>query len=293
MILKQMTPLQQRLALSGIGTLLSFILIFFANVPAFKPVFTLAIGATICVAMWELYQIFRAKGLEPASKAGITFGALYAIAVSLSTQYPKVEMLPEFILLISLLSCFLYYFNRGKSPLQNLSATVFSIAYLAVPLSCMIRIAYFFNENSVHDGRWWLLYLLVVTKMTDTGGFFVGKKFGKEKLAPYISPKKTIEGALGGFGAAILSSVAIMLLASLFDPGAFGLSLWQSIWLGAGIGICAQIGDLSESLLKRDGGIKDSNQMPGLGGMLDIVDSLVFSTPLLYIYLKVYMDKSL
>jgi phosphatidate cytidylyltransferase len=156
----------------------------------------------------------------------------------------------------------------------------------------MIRIAYFFSENSVNDGRWWLLYLLVVTKMTDTGGFFVGKKFGKEKLAPYISPKKTIEGALGGFLAGILSSVAIMFLASIFDPGAFGLTFAQSIWLGAGISLCAQIGDLSESLLKRDGGIKDSNQMPGLGGMLDIMDSLVFSTPLVYIFLKVYMDKS-
>lgn len=290
MILKQMTPLQQRLTVSGIGTLLSLIVIFMALVPAFKPIFTLAIGATVCIAMWELYQIFRAKGLEPATKAGITFGALYIIAVSISTQYKFAQMLPEFVLLVSLLSCFLYYFTRGKSPLQNLSATVFSIAYLAVPLSCMIRIVYFFGENPIQDGRWWLLYLLVVTKMTDTGGFFVGKKFGKEKLAPYISPKKTWEGALGGFVAAILSGIAVMFFASVFDPGAFGLTLWQSIWLGAGIGICAQIGDLSESLLKRDGGIKDSNQVPGLGGMLDIVDSLVFSAPLLYIFLKVYTE---
>lgn len=290
MILNQMTPLQQRLTLSAIGTLLSFIVIFMAPVPAFKPIFTLAIATTVCSAMWELYQIFRAKGLEPATKAGITFGALYTVAVSIATQYKFAEMLPEFILLLCLLSCFLYYFNRGKSPLQNLSATVFSIAYLAVPLSCMTRIVYFFGEKVDFDGRWWLLYLLVVTKMTDTGGFFVGKKFGKEKLAPYISPKKTWEGALGGFIAAIFSSIFIMLLASIFDRGAFGLTLWQSIWLGAGISICAQIGDLSESLLKRDGGIKDSNQVPGLGGMLDIVDSLVFSAPLVYIFLKVYAE---
>lgn len=288
MILNQMTPLQQRLTISGIGTLLSFIIIYLAPVPAFKPIFTATIAAAICVAMWELYQIFRAKGLEPATKAGISFGALYAVAVSVSTQYAFAQMLPEFILLLCLLSCFLYYFSRGTSPLQNLSATLFSIAYLAVPLSCMIRIVYFFEDHSVQDGRWWLLYLLVVTKMTDTGGFFVGKKFGKEKLAPYISPKKTWEGALGGFVGAVLSSVAIMFLASIFDYGAFGLTLWQSLWLGAGIGICAQFGDLSESLLKRDGGIKDSNQVPGLGGMLDIVDSLVFSAPLVYIFLKVY-----
>lgn len=288
-MLKKLTPMQQRLAVSSIATFISLLFIFLSPVPAFKPIFTIFIAATICVAMWELFQIFKAKGLEPASKAGITFGALYAIAVAVSTQYKTAEMLPKFVLLISLLSCFLYYFSRGKSPLQNLSATVFSLAYLAITLSCMIRIAYFFDSNAIQDGRWWLLYTIVVTKMTDTGGFFVGKSFGKEKLAPYISPKKTMEGAAGGFFAAVLSSVAIMFLAKIFDYGAFNMTLWQSIWLGAGIGICAQIGDLSESLLKRDGGIKDSNQVPGLGGMLDVVDSLVFSVPLVYIFLKVYM----
>lgn len=290
MILNKMTALQQRLALGGIGAFFSALIIFLAPVPAFKPIFTAVIAATIGIAMWELYQIFRAKGLEPATKAGISFGILYAVAVSVSTQYKFAKMLPEFVLLLALSSCFLYYFSRGTSPLQNLSATVFSIAYLAVPLSCMIRITYFFSETAIQDGRWWLLYLMVVTKMTDTGGFFVGRKFGREKLAPYISPKKTWEGALGGLLAAIMSSIVITIISRIFDPGAFNLTLWQSLWLGAGIGVCAQFGDLSESLLKRDGGIKDSNQVPGLGGMLDIVDSLVFSAPLVYMFLKVYAE---
>lgn len=286
-MLSRMTPLQQRLLLSSVGSAVALLVIFLAPVPAFKPIFTAVIAAIIGVAMWELYRIFLAKGLEPAMKAGILFGVLYVLAVSIGTQYQAAQMVPEVVLLVCLLSCFLYYFSRGKSPLQNLSATVFNIAYLAVPLSCMIRIVYFFNDADPQDGRWWLFYLIVVTKMTDTGGFFIGKKFGREKLAPYISPKKTWEGALGGFFAAIAASVAITLIAFTLDNGAFSLTLWQSLWLGAGIGICAQFGDLSESLLKRDGGIKDSNQVPGLGGMLDIVDSLVFTAPLVYIFLKV------
>lgn len=288
-MLRQLNPFQQRLAVGALGTVLTLIVVLLSPVPAFKPVFTAAIAATICVAMWELYQIFRAKGLEPAAKAGITFGAIYAISVAIGTQYAWAKMLPEFVLLLALLSCFLYYFSRGSSPLQNLSATIFGIAYLAVPLGCLIRIAYYFDQTGAEDGRWWLIYLLAVTKMTDTGAFFIGKRFGKEKLAPYISPKKTWEGALGGFITAIVSSVAIKLLSSIFASGDFGLTLWQSVWLGAGIGIFAQFGDLSESLLKRDGGIKDSNILPGLGGMLDIVDSLVFSAPLVYIFLKVYV----
>ena len=282
------TPLQQRLAVSGIGTLVALIMIFLAPVPVFIPFFAAFIAGIICIAMWELYQIYRAKGLEPAMKVGLTFGGLYTMAVAADTQYHAAAMLPELILLISLLSCFCYYFSKGSSPLLNLSATMFSIIYLAVPLSCMIRIIYFFSENGAQDGRWWLFYLITVTKMTDTGGFFIGKAFGKEKLAPYISPKKTWEGALGGLFAAICASGAIRTLATAFDADAFGLTLWQSIWLGAGIGIFAQFGDLSESLLKRDGGIKDSNQLPGLGGVLDIVDSLVFSAPLVYIFLKTY-----
>lgn len=283
-----MTQLQQRLAISSIGTILSVICIYFSQAPLFKPIFSLAIAAIICIAMWELYQINRAKGLQPAENIGITFGAIYVFAVALSTQYASFDMLPQLVLLIALISFFLYYFIKGTSPLLNLSATVFGIAYLAVPLSCMIRITYFFSENGVQDGRWWLFYLLAVTKMTDIGGFIIGKRFGKEKLAPYISPKKTWEGALGGFAAALCTSILIFFCAKAFGFESFPLTLWQSLWLGAGIGIVAQFGDLSESLLKRDGGIKDSNHLPGLGGMLDIVDSLVFSAPLVYIFLKVY-----
>lgn len=287
MILKQLTPLQQRLTLSSVVTLFVLFIIFLSPVPAFKPIFVAVIAASIGMAMWELNNIARAKGLEPAEKLGITMGVLYAFSVALSTQYSWARLIPELVLLFSLLSIFLYYFAKGVSPFMNLSATVFSIAYLAVPLSCMILIAYFFEASDQQDGRWWLLYLVAVTKMTDTGGFFIGKQFGKQKLAPYISPKKTWEGALGGLCCAIATSLIIKIIAVIFD-GAFSITLWQSLWLGAVMGIVAQCGDLAESLLKRDGGIKDSNQLPGLGGMLDIVDSLVFTAPLVYIFLRAY-----
>lgn len=288
MIIKQFTPLQQRLIISGLGTFIALVVIILSPVPAFKPIFTAAIAACIGVALWEFYQIARAKGLEPAETLGISLGVIYAFAVALSTQYTSLNLLPEFTLLCALVSCFIYYFIKGQSPFLNLSTTFFGIAYLAVPLSCMISIAYFFGRDNSQDGRWWLLYLLIVTKMTDTGGFFIGKQFGRQKLAPYISPKKTWEGALGGLCSAIIASFVLTLFTDIFDYGGFGLTLWQSIWLGAAIGIVAQCGDLAESLLKRDGGVKDSNQLPGLGGMLDIVDSLIFTAPLLFIFMRFY-----
>ena len=238
--------------------------------------------------MWELFKIAQAKGYSPAKELSIFFGCAYAVAVALATQYDLAALLPELLLLLSLLSCFVYYFMKGDSPLINLSLSLFSLAYLAVPLSCMLSVTYFFSSQQAQDGRCWILYLLLVTKITDTGAYFIGKKFGHQKMAPIISPKKTWEGAFGGLVVSIATSVLFTLLLGSLSPEAFQLHLWQSVWLGALLGILAQCGDLAESLLKRDGGIKDSNRLPGLGGMLDTVDSLVFTAPFMYIFLKFY-----
>lgn len=288
MILTQMTPLKQRLIVSSIGTFIVLITIFLAPVPIFKPLFSLAVAFMIGTAMHELYNIAQAKGWQPAEKLGLVITFLYTSAVTIGTQYPAIKMLPESTLLFSLLICFSYYFIKGTNPLINLSLTFFSIAYLVVPLTCMISIVYFFSESGAQDGRLWLLYLIAVAKMTDTGGYFIGRQFGKQKLAPYISPKKTWEGALGGLCAAIVTSFIVTALAFIFD-GAFIITFWQNLLLSICIGVVAQCGDLAESLLKRDGGIKDSSHLPGLGGMLDIVDSLVFTAPLVYIFLKIYV----
>jgi phosphatidate cytidylyltransferase len=285
---QQLTPFQQRLIVGGVGSLLACLAIFLAPVPAFKPLFTAIIASSIGIAMWEFFRIAQIKGFAPAKKMAIAEGSLYAIAIALSTQYASLKILPELILLGSLLLCFVYFFIKGDSPFINLSITIFSLAYLAVPLSCMLSIIYFFNSSELQDGRFWLLYLMMVTKMTDTGGYFIGKRFGHQKLAPFISPKKTWEGALGGFCLSILTSFIFAIVLQILNPQAFLLSIWQSLWLGALLGIIAQCGDLAESLLKRDGGIKDSNRLPGLGGILDTVDSLVFTAPLMYIFLKFY-----
>src|SRR5438874_1493702 len=107
MILKQKTPLQQRLIISIAGTFLVLMAIFFATAPAFKPLFVAFISAIIGIATWEFYQIAISKGLQPASTLGITLAVCYACAVALSTQQILFKMLPELVLLVSLLSCFL------------------------------------------------------------------------------------------------------------------------------------------------------------------------------------------
>lgn len=252
-----------------------------------KPLFLLLTAGFISTALWEFYHIAQAKGYYPLSKIGIISTLFYLLAIFFYTQDPAAVGLPEAVLGMTVISSFLYYFVKGTDPFVNLALTLFGIFYLTLPLGCFVLINYFFPDSSPQDGRWWLFYLLLVTKITDTGAYFCGKGFGSSKLAPYISPKKTWEGALGGTAAALISSIALYFIAkALYPHSPLGITFFQSIYLGIAVSLVAQLGDLAESLLKRDVGVKDSNHLPGLGGMLDVLDSLVFTAPLVYIFMK-------
>ncbi|MBS4167426.1 phosphatidate cytidylyltransferase [Parachlamydia sp. AcF125] len=280
--------LKQRLYYSSLGIPLLIFLISFSHYSFFRPLFSLAISATVGISVWEYYQMGKAKGFQPLATVGIVFSVLYVYSVFLSTQLQDAQILPELTLWITLLTLFIYSLYGGAFPFINLAITLFGMAYLAIPLSYTLSINYF-PFNGAEDGRWWLFYLLLVTKSTDTGAFFIGKLFGKYRMVPYISPKKTWEGAWGGlFTSVAISIIFYLCLHLLFPKSPITLSGWESIWLACLISTLAQIGDLAESLLKRDTGIKDSNQLPGLGGMLDMVDSLIFTLPLLYIFLKIH-----
>lgn len=283
----KMTHTQQRLVVGGIATAIVLIFIWLSPYQYFKPFYTLVTAAIVGGAVWEYYQIAKNKGFQPLETIGIVSTVAYLFAVFLTTESHDLRFLPEIILWLTLLMIFINYFVNGPNPFVNTAVTLFAIGYLTIPLSTLITITYFFPADSTQDGRIWLLYLIAVTKMTDTGAFFVGKAFGKHKLAPYISPGKTWEGAIGGFITALLTGFALNLIFHAFyEVPPFDLNLFRCIWLAGIISVIAQFSDLAESLLKRDVGVKDSNQLPGLGGMLDIVDSLVFTAPVMYIYLK-------
>lgn len=285
--MNKLSNLQQRLIISGISLIFLLIAIAFSYSPYFRPFFSLIGAGIFSAAVWEFYFIGKAKGYNPLDSLGIVGTAAYTLAVFLSTQAHSALYLPEIVIGAIAAIAFLYFFVKGKDPFINLSITFFAFLYLTIPLSSIIKINYFFPLSSLQDGRWWLVYLLAVTKMTDTGAYFSGKRWGKKLLAPIISPKKTREGAAGGLIAGIGASFLIWKLAAYFQPHSLSLSFFEVLVLGAALSVAGQFGDLAESLLKRDGGMKDSNQLPGLGGMLDIVDSLIFTSPLLLLYLKI------
>jgi phosphatidate cytidylyltransferase len=278
---------KQRLLISCLGILGLVISIYYSYTSFFKPLFILLCMGIVSLALFEYYRLARHKGFQPSELFGIGFSILYIFALSLSFHHPSFHSLPSFILLISLLALFLIFFKQQTAALGNLAITLFGIGYLTIPLSCALRINYFFPLHALEDGRLWLAYVLLISKITDIGAYFCGKILGKTLLAPSISPKKTIEGAIGGAITALVTSLLFTLFASHLTL--FKMTLFQSLWLGLIISMLAQLGDLAESLLKRDAGVKDSSHLPGLGGVLDIVDSLVFPLPLMYLFLQMHI----
>ena len=129
------------------------------------------------------------------------------------------------------------------------------------------------------DGIGLLATVLIITKFGDIGAFLVGTRFGKKPLLPHVSPKKSIEGAAGG----LIFSV----LGAFISKSFFNLPYLQLFFIGIFLGILGQLGDLSESLVKRDCQVKDSgNLIPGMGGVLDLIDSLLFTAPAFYFYIS-------
>lgn len=261
---------KERIVMSSIGMILFLSSLYYWDT---LPLLPLLIGAVITLSVAEYYKLAEAKGLSPLYVIGLVGTSSYLMALFARAFVPSLSPLPWIILGGVLAISFASFFVAGTAPLVNLATTLFPLAYLAIPLGFSIPLTYEF-------GPVWLFYLVLITKATDTGALLTGKLFGKRLLAQYISPKKTWEGAIGGFLTAIIASLIFFYFANIHISLVTSL-VWTSL-----LSIFAQFGDLAESLLKRDSGIKDSAKLPGLGGFLDIVDSLVFTTPLLYLFLR-------
>lgn len=281
-------------------TFSAFLVASFIFLGAFQPlrwVFTSAVAGIAAIALFEYYVLVKQKGFSPAFTLGVVTAVLYIFAIFFKTQGPHPhwqalwQRMPEIILALGFFGCFVRYAWTGRDPIVNIATSFLGIVYLAVPFGLMVRIMYFFMFDGVSDphfqGSWWIIYLIAVTKISDMGGYIVGKTAGRRKLAFSISPNKTFEGALGGLVCSVAMSLLICYLGKRFGQVFMGFTYASSIWLGVLLGIFGQLGDLAESLLKRDADVKDSNTLPGVGGILDMTDSMLFTSPVVYIFLRV------
>jgi phosphatidate cytidylyltransferase len=233
---------------------------------------SLVIILFIVGGLYEYFAMLEKKGINIYKYFGIGVGTIIPLSIMLKFEPTKSwELL---FIVLALFFLILMQFKRRDSSgvIVDISTTLFGILYVSWFFSFLIKIRY------LPGGLGFLVSLLLITKLGDIGAYLVGSKWGKKLLIPRISPKKTIEGALGGLLFSILGGLAC----KAFLPFEYG----QLLLISVGLGILGQLGDLSESLLKRDCQVKDSgNIFPGMGGVLDEIDSLLFTAPVFYFIL--------
>jgi phosphatidate cytidylyltransferase len=256
----------------------------------------LAALLAICAAIgaWELFRISRASGLTPLDDVGIALAGIIPLAVHAHFQsitFPALSIAA--VVFVAILGLTIWRRGVGGRPLTTAAVTIFGALYTGGMLSFGYALRYHpyaFAEATlwgfaVSSGALLVMLPLLVTWASDIGAYAVGRMIGKHKLIPSVSPGKTVEGAIGGLVASVI--VAWAFGNSVLRPAAqlgFKWYPWGLIAFGAIVSVAAQIGDLAESLLKREAGVKDSSRiLPGHGGILDRLDSLFFVLPVSYL----------
>lgn len=246
-------------------------------------------NVVIARAVWEFYRICEAKDFRAFKVWGVV-GTVALISGSWFF-YRRHDVLPlsyDFDILILLLftiGVFLRQFPEKFNPegIVTMAITLFGLLYVAWLANFITRINF-----ATDHGRFWVMFLVVATKFTDIGAYLTGSTLGRHKMIPRLSPKKTWEGTAGG----LLFAVGGAWLCHHFIPELRwdGLTLTHALVLGALLGAAAVLGDLAESLIKREAGVKDSSSiLPGHGGCLDMIDSLLFTAPLLFVYMRLVL----
>jgi phosphatidate cytidylyltransferase len=243
------------------------------------------IDIMILIGLWEFYKMMEAKGLKPYKAMGILSGL--ALSWYVFFQQGIYANLFLSIVFIGIMVLELARKEKGLA-VYHISVTVFGVFYIGWLGSHLILLRELPHLKGLDYslGFSFVMVAFALTWCYDTGAYFVGSWLGRHKLFPSISPGKTVEGAIGGV---LCSLVGILAARATIAPY---LTIVQAAVLAFGASVVGQLGDLSESMIKRDVKIKDSSQtIPGHGGVLDRFDSLLFTAPLIYYVLKYVIFK--
>lgn len=260
----------------SIAVAVGLLLVILAPLFFFKPAFLLILVAAAGLGVWEMTRAVRTSGAQPPL-VPLLGGAVAMICLA---WFSGVDAL-SIGLLITVLATMVWRMGDGPAGYQrDMGAAALIMVYVPFLLAFAAPL------TTPDDGKWRILATLAAVVLSDTGGFVAGVLFGKHPMAPTISPKKSWEGFAGSIVATAAGSAAI--LSALLD-----VAPWKGVLFGVVVSIAAVLGDLAESLLKRDLGIKDmSNILPGHGGIMDRLDSIVFAVPTAYLLLSVLAPTS-
>lgn len=227
------------------------------------------------VGVYEFYKISTKRGCKPNWIIGFVASMLIIID-GYVFNFEKIKYILPLFIILSLFSNLLK--ARFINSITDISITVFGVLYISLPMALLLNIMVQYELSS-----YVIIFLVLTTWSTDSGAYVVGKSIGKHKLAPRLSPNKTIEGAIGGLITTIIVAVCLRefwpMMGKIF-------TITDALTLGVLFGVFGQMGDLCESAFKRDAGVKDSGRtFTGHGGLLDIVDSLIVCIPIMYCYI--------
>lgn len=234
----------------------------------------------LIIAGISFYE-FAVMAKQKSANVNVNLG-LFAVIFLVINQYRFLFSQYNFLIVFFIVLLIFELFRNNGSAILNIGATLIGVFYMGIFGTALIGIREFYpNINGLYQqGGYLIISVLASIWICDSAAFFGGTALGRHKLFPRVSPKKSWEGAIFGFVFAILAMILAKNLVLDF------LSLKDALIIGFIIGTFGQIGDLAESLLKRDAGVKDSSSLiPGHGGIFDRFDSLLFSSPIIYLYL--------
>ncbi len=260
--------------------------------------FFFLISTLAMVGLWEYYTMLDSKKLPNFKIIGMICGLIFSVGsfywfqkVGPTKSYDfEVATLLFFLLVVFARQMFQK--TRDISPLETMAYTLFGLFYVIWLFGFVTKIVYVLPRDAAGHvtGHLYVLFLILVTKFSDMGAYVTGSLIGKHPLVPHISPKKTWEGFFGALAFSVGGAFGLVALIptklSFFRPV-------DCVALGLILGFAAIIGDLAESIIKRSCDVKDSGKfLPGIGGALDLIDSILFTAPLLFFYLRFVLGVS-
>ena len=254
--------------------------------PRWQWLFTMAVAAVAALAAWEFLSLAQKAGATPPRIAVLL--AIVALFASYF-EWPFQTAATLGILSLGLL-VYCTFFRPVEQLMADASTSIFCLLYIGFTLIALPAL----RENPEGNGSSLLTFLLCVVWAGDTAALYVGRAWGRHKLAPTLSPNKTWEGTFGSVGGSLLATGVLLGLAQLMqrrDVGWLSYSggaWWYWMGLAVVVNVAAQVGDLAESALKRSAGVKDSGSLlPGHGGVLDRIDALLIAAPVLW-YVQIF-----
>jgi len=271
--------MKQRLVSAGIGLLILAVVIVFLD----TYLFNIVIAAISVIAVVELLRATKTNRYRDL----MMFAVLFSLFISFGNETLLWSRLPIIVFVMLLLFFILLLKNHGSLKFEQASMVFLFSVFVPLCFSCAV---YMRNQFGGAGGRYYLLVGLASAWLCDTGAYFSGMLFGKHKLAPVISPKKTIEGSVGGviFTTLLMVPLALLYIQIAKMLGvAIQINYWRLLAVTPFLSCIGMLGDLSMSVIKRQFNVKDYGTiMPGHGGVLDRFDSALFTLPAVYIVIQ-------